>query len=362
MAQKEYLQIKDVGGGMDAKTDAALLQYNQCRKIINGDLGRLPGAISKRFGYELQGSAATPATNVLGMGALAIPGTPPKIVVACGSDYYIYDNIDEEWDAQGQTISGEKVEFKTYLDHLFSVDYDTDTKTYDGTDWSTTVNLSAADGSPSGAPRAKYVEVYQNKVYLANVVIQPNSYQSRVYRSSLPNTDYEIDWDTTEGTGQYFEADTNDNDVIRGLGVGASRLLIFKEYSLHIWDNYSRQKIEGAPGTNSHRSIKTIGDWTYYFNRRGVYRFNGSYSEYISEPVAPYIEGISAASSYGVCAGEKDLHYLLYIGEVTNDKEDIVERRVMLDFDTTKNPSSGWSIHVLQTRPSVFLSAPTGAF
>ena len=360
MPKKLPFHIHDLSGGMDATTDPALLNETQMAKIINGDLGRVVGAVSKRMGYKLEGEAVAPATDILGLGNLAKPDGTHKVVAVCGSDCYVYDNVNGKWDAQNQSLTGNlKAEFRTYLDYLFMVNYSNDTRVYDGSSWSTTVNLSAASGSPSGAPRAKFIEVYQNKVYLANVVIQPNAYPSRVYLSSLPNSSYEIDWDTTEYTGDYFEVDTNDNDMIRGLGTNSNRLLIFKEYSLHTWDNYSRSKVQGAPGTTSHRSIVNIDDWTYYFNRDGVFRWNGGTVQYISEPVKHYVRGISAATGYGVCAGEKNKHYLLYLGEVRNEKEGIEERRVLLDFDTTKGV---WSINTLQTRPTVFLSCPTGAF
>jgi len=360
MPQKLPLQIIDLSGGVDAKTHPSLLQPNQFVKIINGDLDRVDGAISRRMGYEQEGNAVISGSSVLGLGNLAKPDGTHKIVAVCGSDCYVYNSVTELWNAQSQSLtSAQKAEFRTYLDHLFMCNYSNDTRVYDGSTWSTSTNLSAASGSPSGAPRAKFIEVYQNRVYLGNVVVQPNAYPSRVYRSSLPDSDYEISWNTTEETGEYFEVDTNDNDMIRGLGTNSNRLLIFKEYSMHTWDNYSRQKVQGAPGTTSHRSIVNIDEWTYYFNRDGVFRWNGGVAEFISKPVKPYTDGISAASSYGVCAGEKDKHYLLYIGEVDNTEAQIKESRILLDFDTTKER---WSVSVLQTRPSVFLSCPTGAF
>lgn len=352
MAKKLSYYITDLSGGVNAKTSPALLEPNQCVKIINGDLSRIPGSISKRLGYEQEGSTVPPATDILGLGNLAKPDGTHKIVAACGSDCYVYDNIDEVWRAQNQSLSGNlKAEFRTFLDYLFMVNYSNDTRVYDGSTWSTSTNVT-------GAPKAKYIEIYGNKVYLANVVIQPNPYPSRVYYSSLPISGA-ITWTTTEDTGDYFEVDTNDNDMIRGLGVNSNRLLIFKEYSFHTWDGYTRLKIQGAPGTTSQKSVVNIDQWTYYFNRDGVFRWNGGVAEFISNEVKPYTDGISAATSYGICAGEKDKRYLLYLGEVTNNQENIEERRILLDFDTT---NERWSIHSLNTRPKVFLSCPTGAF
>jgi len=352
MPQKKSLQITDLSGGMDTKTQPLLLPDNKSALIINGDLGRVFGSISARGGYELQGAAMTPESDVLGMGNLAKPDGTHKIIGVCGSDCYLYNTINETWTAQNQGLTAAaKAEFATYLNKLFMVNYSNDTRAFDGENWSTSTDLD-------GAPRAKYLQVYKNRLYLANCVIQPNPYPSRVYYSSLP-TDGSITWDTTENTGDYFEVDTDDNDMIRGLGTNSNRLLIFKEYSLHTWDGTSRMRVLGAPGTNSQRSVVNINEWTYYFNRRGVHRFNGRVVEYISEPVQPYIAGVSPASSYKVCGGSKNLHYLLYIGEVKNTEEDIEERRVLLDLDTV---NSTWTVNILQTRPQVFLSCPTGAF
>lgn len=350
--EKLPLNIDDLSGGMDAKTDPSQLADNTLVKLLNTDIVSIRGAISKRNGYEIKGDDSL-SDSIDGLCNLLKKDGTNKVIKITGGDAYVYDNVDGTWEAQSQEFyEGYPVFYDVYLDKLFTVNYANHTKSFDGDNWTSTTNLS-------GAPKAKYIKVYQNKIYLGNVVLQPNAYPSRVYFSSLPDSDYEISWDTTEETGDYFEVDTDDGDVIRGLGGIGGRLTIYKEYSLHTWDGYERRKIEGAPGVNSARSIVQIGGWEYYFNRRGVYRFNGSGTQYISDPVKPYIDGISAASSYTCCAGEKDLHYYLYIGDVSNEDLDIEERGIILDFDTV---TGNWSIHSINHRPRAFIRCPRGAF
>jgi len=349
MAKKERFQANDFSGGMDAKTAPALLEPNRCVKIVNGDLDRIIGSISRRRGYEAEGDVMFPASDVLGLGSLAKADGTHRIVAVCGLDAYVYNPVTEAWTAQGQALTdGYKAEFRTFLNQLYMCNYSNDLRRFDDTNWNTEAT----------AARSKYLEVYLNRLYMGNCVVQPNSYPSRVYFSSLP-TDGAVTYNTTENTGDYLEIDTDDNDVVRGLAVNSNRLLIFKEYSLHTWDGYARVKLQGQPGTTSHRSIVNIDDWTYYFNRDGVFRWNGGVLEYISDPVKPYIDGISAATAYGVCGGRKDRRYVLYLGDVKNTQEGIEEQRVLLELNTT---NMAWKVHLLQTRPTVFLSCPTGGF
>ncbi len=273
--------------------------------------------------------------DILGGSNYAKSNGTNKIVTACNGDLFVYNSGTTNWDAQNQYLNvTSKVEFATFLDYLFTVNYTEPTRVYDGSTWSQVTNVTSA-------PKSKYIKVYGTRVYLGYCNVSGTVYPSRVYMSSLPSSNA-ITWDTVN---DWFDVRTDDGEVINGFGTNSNRLLIFKDSSLYRWDTYSLQEVRGSVGTTSGRSIANIRDYTIFLHRTGFYAYNGTSSQLISNAVSPFIEGITASNLSNAVAWVDGNHYRCYVGNISNSDEDISITNAVFDYDVSSN---NWTIRDLK--------------
>src|SRR3990167_9272112 len=249
---------------------------------------------------------------------------------------FYYDANTNAWVRYNVALtSASKTEFANFLDYLFMVNYSNVTYSFDGTTWSTSTNVT-------DAPKAKYAKVYNARLYLGNVDVVGTAYPSRVYFSSYPTSAEAITWDTTN---DWFRVNSNDGDVITGLGTNSNRLLIFKENSLWIYNEDNLFQISASPGTNSQRSVQNLYGWTLFFHRTGIWGFDGANVKLFSRAIQPFIDGISSDNIWDVCSFVWKDHYIAYVGTVSNSKENISITNCYLDYDISQN---NWSVGSLR--------------
>ena len=273
--------------------------------------------------------------EILGLGSFQkSDGTNKQIAVANG-DAFVYNSANTTWEAQNQYLNvTAKAEFDTFLDYLFMVNYNDPTRTYSGSAWSNSTNVTSA-------PKAKYIKVFQTRVYLGYCNVSSTAYPSRVYYSSIPSASA-ITWNTTD---DWFDVRTDDGDVLMGFGLNNNRLLCFKKNSLHRWDTYSLVQVRGSVGTTSQRSVCNVRDWTIFLHLDGFFAYDGVSSKLISNPIKPFIDGIPSANFSTAVAWREGNHYRCFVGNITNVAEDISLSNVVLDYDVSLN---SWTIHTLQ--------------
>jgi hypothetical protein len=145
----------------------------------------------------------------------------------------------------------------------------------------------------------------------------------------------------------WFQVGTDDNDQIMGFGENNSRDLIFKLFSLWYYTGSQLKQVKGAPGTSATRSI--INDQkgnTYYFHgsdlqKTGIYRYNGTQSEKISRAVDVFIQGMSASNYSEVVAWEEGDELRFYIGDITNNNENISMTNAVVTINTA---TGAWDV------------------
>ena len=141
--------------------------------------------------------------------------------------------------------------------------------------------------------------------------------------------------------GNWFDVNTNDNDILTGFGENSDRLLVFKKESLHRYDGNSLRRIKGSPGTTTQRSVVTAGQYTYYFHNTGIYRTDAVTSQLISRPVQEYIDGITSTNFDDIVAWKLDEDVVrFFLGNISNSKTGFTLNRCILDYDI---PSQTWS-------------------
>jgi len=342
-------QVTDFSGGQNSNVSEMLKDNNELDLIRNGQLTKI-GLIQKRLGYATQRGSDVSTGKILGAHSFyPYSGTIRQYAVAdsaSDSDVYTFNPATNSWTAHHLALTmGSKCEFATFLNLFFRVNYTEATASNDGTAWSTTTDVT-------NAPKARYIIPYLNRLYLGECKVGSSEYASRVYYSSLPDPSTSaITWDVSD-TGNWFEVNPDDGDSIKGLGVNANRLLVFKENSLYRYDTNTLYEVPGCPGTVSQRTVKNIQGYTIYLHSSGVWAYDGSTSQLISRPMQQYIEGMNTLNLSEACAYVRGDHYYCFIGNVINSAEGINEENVLLDFDVSKK---SWTFHNLNNVPTIFI-------
>ncbi len=343
--------IRDISGGMNMVMSPLQNNPDEMQMLVNF-AGDYIGGIRKSPGYTTRGSAVTGVTSVLALTNFYYGDNIKQVAVmqgAASADAYVYTSNTGVWTAQSMSLtSNVKPEFATFLDGLFMVDYSDATRYYDGTTWLTTTNVT-------DAPKARIVTSYGDKLYLGNTVIGSTSYESRVNMSSLPDTSYNITWDTSN-TGNWFDVQPKDGDKIKAFAKNSGRLLIFKENTLWRYDTNSLTQISGAPGTNNCRTVKEIATFgvTVYFHKSGIYLINGTEVTLLSRKIQPIIDGVSSINLDKLCAYTSGDYYCIYLGDISNTYENLTINNCAVIFDIAR--SRIVSVESLAHNPTMYAS------
>ena len=132
---------------------------------------------------------------------------------------------------------------------------------------------------------AKYVALYNNYLFFANVVVDGTYYKTRVYWSDINNT---LSW----SAANWIEIAKNDGQEITGIKVLADRLVVYKTQSIYCLfftgDADIPFTLPGGGKTNSHvgcvapYSIQEVDNSHIFLNYDGLYIFDGNSSTKIS--------------------------------------------------------------------------------
>lgn len=357
MAEKyQSEQHFDFSGGVNFAVSRLIMADNELNWIENGETEKV-GSIYKVRGYSKRGATVSNAYKILGMinGYKPSDGTRKQIVVADGAssaDAYTFNSVSNAWTAHGLSLStGSKVEFESFLDGIFMVNFTEATRFNNLTAWSTSTNVT-------NAAKARYVKQYLSRLYLGYVVTGGSTYPSKVTYSDLPDTTVSPNTLSWNDTLNYFDVAPDDGDVIMGLEVNANRLLIFKQESIYRYDTNTLYQVPGCPGTVSQRSVKNIQGHTLYLHSTGIWDYDGSQSILISRKIKELIDGIptnNLSSANGWARGD---HYYLYVGDVNNAKTGLSIDDCLIDYDIAKD-SFVW--RSLRDTPTVWMNYPDDA-
>lgn len=265
------------------------------------------------------------------------------------AEIYVFNPADNTWTPQYQNLTtGYKVEFATFLDGEFAVNFADATRYYNGTTWSQTTNVTSA-------PKAKYIMPFNDRLYLAYLDVSATTHSSRVIASSLPDASYNITWDTG-ATGPWFDVSPLDGEGITGLGKNFNRLLIFKENTLWKYDTNTLYQFPGAFGTCNNRTIQNIREYTIYFHPTGVYGLLYSYSNagdavsLLSRAIQPIIDGVQSVNLDRLCSWVSGDHYYLFLHDVINEEAGINITNCFVDLDVAR---MRWTVGSLAHIPRV---------
>ena len=176
---------------------------------------------------------------------------------------------------------------------------------------------STSDANLTDMPKAKYIVNYKNTIFIGNCEVGGTRYPSRVYYSEPPVAG-QISWDVLN---DFLVFGVEDGDEITGMGVAVDNLIVFKRYSMWRYDDSSKSMMKIANiGCDNHNSIKEIAGTLYWSNRKGVYRWRGSYPELVSAKAQRYFDRVDQTTlSNQVAVLFNEDEYRIFIGDITID-------------------------------------------
>ena len=292
----ETVRVRTFAGGLNTLNDPVEVGEAEMSDCQNIDL--FEGRVQKRQGTQLVGASLGTATGILGMNTYRkSDGTTKHVAFYNTSGYY---NNSGTWTAFKTGLTANKdMATETFLDRLYCGN-DTDALFY----WDGSSNTNVA-----GAPTTNMLAVYRNRLVTNDV-----NYPYR-FRYTNIGTD-------TFGANNYVDVRTgSEMDKITGLTVVNDRLLIFKENSVHMWDETQLASIGQGIGVAGPRSIVNLGDEVVFWGKDNAYITTGSRIVPIGDKISPSIQSLNRTQFDEVAGGfYKDKVYFAVpeAGESTN--------------------------------------------
>ena len=320
------------------KSPNDLSACKNCYEYQIGKLEKVPG-YSKIFASQPAGN------NITDIKYLHYYHYSPSLIdyfIAVGSDTVTNVSVIYAYNPQGveswaiPTGSTETDTYlfsmATYLDKAFGVSFldTTGSSTTFGTPFRILgITYSTQDSDLTDMPQGKYVVVHKDLLYVLNAKTGGTHYPSRAYYCDEP-TAGTIDWTTATSFVSFGQ---NDGDQITG-GISAfDKLIVFKHFSMWLYDEDSARK-QANVGCDSYRSIIDIFGVPYWFNRQGVWRWAGAQPQLVSNKVQKFIDAIDQTKLNETIGVQHEFEYRVFIGDVT--VEGYAYTNTWLCFDTRR--------------------------
>jgi hypothetical protein len=184
-------------------------------------------------------------------------------------------------------------------------------------------------GANTNITTAKYVEQFNNYLFLANCTANGVYYPTRIYWSNLQDT-------TTWLQSSFIEISENDGQQITGMKVLGQNLIIFKTRSIYIvsftGDADAPFILQGGGKANSdvgcisHFSIQEVQNGLVFLSPDGLYYFDGVNSSKMSDRINPTILGLNQGQLVNArsCVQRIKHRYILAVQSDVNSTNDTI--------------------------------------
>lgn len=276
--------VDDFSGGLNTSVVPHKLNKSFSPALSNVLIDETPGQIRKRKGFNIVGSSV----NMNGISFMA------KYVKA--------DNTEVLIVSDGQSVAETEdfvnfISIKTGLSNqadLDSVQVEDEMWFTNGVnavfkwDGTTTTDLDGTGSTPD-VPKGKYIEYWQNRVWLFNLDTDASSLRF----SSLTGADGTVispSSNTAWGASNQLFVNKGNGQDGTGMKDDWGTLIIYKENSIYrvVGDNefnYYIQKVEDDAGAVSDKTIIYLDGYQYFLGLNGIYKFNGVEAKRISDAI-----------------------------------------------------------------------------
>lgn len=313
-----------LSGGINRNTSPFLVQDGELSEIQNFSIPKI-GILKKSGDYTIKNAQITASQDMLGgVDFQRATGTHEHYVAIDGSSTAdIYKDVTGTWTAQSQSLTkNKKVRFSYCppLDTLFACNYSDATRSYNGSAWSTSTNVTSA-------PKAKYTIYFGERIYLLNCVVGADTFVSRAYRSSTVETS-PITWTVATDWITFY-------DIITGAGKNGENMFVGCENSCWIFTLLDARYQVSSHGCVSHDGIAEYGSWTFFPSHDGMYVFDGATDTKTSLAIQDYWDAIPNANLSSIQAKVRGHHLYIYIGDITLDGRALTN--IVFDYNILQN-------------------------
>lgn len=236
-----------------------------------------------------------------------------KTVIATGTAVYTVSDVNGTTTPikTGLSASATEYNFAQSNDVLYTCNGQDTPQQWDGTTWQA---VSASAGYSGTIPTSKFCAFHKNRLFLVDA-----TNPTKLVYSDLG------EYNKYTSTNFIFAPAPKSGDPITGLYVFQDNLVIFTrktKYTLFGDDpgNFVLRQSSGKKGSVNQASIASDPNYIYFLSDDGVYRYNGSSDELISDNIATEVDNI--ADKEKASAAMQDNYYRLYYpmtGSTTND-------------------------------------------
>lgn len=230
-----------------------------------------------------------------------------KTVIAHGTNVYTVSDVDGTTTSikSGLSSSATDYYFSQSNDILYVTNGQDVPQQWDGTTW------SAVGGSP---PTSKYNIFHKNRWWLVDT-----TNPTKLVFSDLGT------YDTYTSTNFIYAPAPKSGDPITGLAVFQDNLVVFTRKTKYVLfgddpGNFILRQSSGKKGAVNQDVIAADPNYIYFLADDGVYRYNGSSDELMSDPVQTEVDNIADKTKCSAVVHNN--YYRLYYpmtGSTTND-------------------------------------------
>lgn len=231
------------------------------------------------FAFNLKTYVSTDS-KLLGGTRYTPSNAAAKTVIAHGTNVYTVSEVDGTTTSikSGLSASATDYYFDQSNDQLFTVNGFDPPQYYDGTTW------AVVGGSP---PTSKFEAFHKNRLFFVDT-----ANPTKLVFSELS------DYQTYLSTNFIYAPSPKSGDPIVGILVFQDNLTIFTRRTKYVLfgddpGNFILRQSSGKKGATCQSVIKADSNYIYFLADDGIYRYNGSSDELISDPIQTEVDGIA---------------------------------------------------------------------
>lgn len=219
------LGVRSFSGGLNSTGNPLNLPDNESPDCLNVDFDKF-GSVLKRNGYaQLNTVAFNSGATWTSIYQFRKSDLSSFLIGTCGNKFGTWSSLTgSPTDSTGSvTITAGNNNLWQWITFL---DTAVGTNNVDPPIQWTGSSTATAASMPTNVTAAQYITVYQNYIFIANVVLSGTRFASRIYWSDLRAL--------TFTAANFVDISKDDGQNITGLGVIGDRICVFKERSIWI--------------------------------------------------------------------------------------------------------------------------------
>ena len=251
------IKLDNFAGLLQTRTTRLLSQSNELTRAINVN-SNIVGGLQKRLGYSILGATVNAGQRITGLAPYyKFDGTTYFLATTNDGQLFRWDGAT--WGSISAALSGStKYEMATFIDETFICGYNETARTFDTIRNLDNLTLTTTNNLTS-APNAKIPVVFRQRLYLIGITGRRSAFQF----SAVPTINGTV---ITFPATNIVEVRTDDGEeLISGVNL-ANRLVLFKNNTMHEWNENSLTQVANI-GTTSHRSVINTGSLLFFFSR-----------------------------------------------------------------------------------------------